>query len=79
MTQLHVRKVVLILNEELAAVLAHVDSHVGYDVFEVAFRELRVEMRVVLDVDLFEAHRLQDSLVNFDWFVLFTRQCVKLF
>jgi hypothetical protein len=42
--QFHVGKVVLVLNEELAAIFAHIDSHVCNKIFEVAARVLGIEV-----------------------------------
>ena len=47
MTQLHVCEFILILNEELATILTHVYCHVWYNVLEVPFRVVRVEVTVV--------------------------------
>ena len=70
MAKLHIRKFIFVLDEELAAILAHLDRHLWDKVFEVAFGILRVQMTVVLDVDFFKPHIAKDVLIYFDRLVL---------
>ena len=56
MTELHISKLVLVLNEETATVLAHSYGYVGNHVFVIAFRQVRAEVRHVLDKDFFKSH-----------------------
>ena len=63
-TAFHVRKLVLILDEEAAAVLAHGDGNVRHHVLEVALGEVRAEVGHVLDEDLLEAHRAHHVLAH---------------
>ena len=64
--QLHIRELILVLDEELAAILAHVDCHVRNDVLEVPLRVARVKVRVVHDVNFLEAEALKSKLVHLD-------------
>ena len=73
---LHVGKLILVLNKEAAAVLAHADGHVGNHVLEVPFRQVCAEVRHVLDKDLFEAHRLHDISTDANWLVILWRNLV---
>jgi hypothetical protein len=70
MAKLHIRKFIFVLDEELAAILAHLDRHLWDEVFKVAFGILRVQVAVVLDVDFFKPHIAQDVLIYFDRLVL---------
>ena len=69
-TAFHVRKLVLILDEEAAAVLAHGDGNVRHHVLEVALGEVRAEVGHVLDEDLLEAHRAHHVLAHAHWLVV---------
>jgi hypothetical protein len=42
--QFHVGEVVLVLNEELAAIFAHIDSHVCNEILEIAAWVLGIEV-----------------------------------
>lgn len=67
---LHVGKFILILNEELAAVVAHVDGNVRHDVLEVALGVVLIEVAVIQNVDFLVSERLKHKFIHFDWFVV---------
>ena len=53
---LHIRKLVLILDEELTTVVAHIYCNIWHYILEVPLRVVRVEVRVILNVHLLKAH-----------------------
>lgn len=69
-TALHVGKFILILDEELAAIVAHVYGDVGHDILEVALRVVLVEVAVIQNVDFFVSESLKHKFVDFNWFVV---------
>jgi len=52
MTQLHICKFVLILNEKLATIFAHIDCNIRHNIFEVTFWIIRIEVTIVQYVNL---------------------------
>lgn len=71
---LHVRKLVLVLNEEATAVFATADGHVRNHVFEVAFGHVRTEVTHVLHKDFFKADVLKHILSHYDRLVILRRE-----
>jgi len=67
---LHVSELVLVLNEEASAVLAHGDRHIWHHVFIVAFGQVWTEVIHFLDEDLLKAHAPHHFLVHLDWLVV---------
>ena len=64
MALLDVGKLILVLQEEVAAVLAHCDRYVWDHVFEVSAWQFRAVFGEVLDVDLLISHVHHHSLVD---------------
>ena len=71
MATFHVCKLVLILNEEAAAVVAHGDRHVGDHVLEIALRHVLAEVTHILNEDLLETHAPHDLFVHAHWLIVF--------
>ena len=69
-TLLDVGKLVLVLQEELAAPIAKRHCNVRDHVLKVLSGPLRAELRVVHDKNLFIAHALQGPFIHFDRSVL---------
>ena len=69
-TFLHVGKLVFILEEELAALVADGNCNIRHHVLEVLLWPLWTEHRVVYDENFLKPHALQYSLVHFYWLVL---------
>ena len=67
---LHIRELILVLDEESAAVLTHRDGNVRYHVLEVSLLHLWAEMRHVLNEDFLEAHTSHDLFVDNDWTIV---------
>ena len=59
---LHVRELILILDEEAAAVFTHRDGHIWNHVLEVPSWQVWTEVRHVLNEDFLEAHAPHDFL-----------------
>ena len=76
-SHLHINHLILILNKELTTVLTLINRYIRHDILEVAFRVVRVEMRVILNVYFFEPHIAQHVLVHFDRAVISTRLLVQ--
>lgn len=70
MPALHVCELVLILNEESGAVLAHSNRYIWHHVFIVAFGEIWTEVIHLLDKDFLEAHASHHFLIHIDWLVV---------
>merc|ERR1719272_1967340 len=66
MALLNVGELVLVLQEELAALLAHGNGHVGHHVLVELARQVGAKLGVIHDVNLLIPHVLHDSLVNLD-------------
>ena len=73
MTELHVSELVFVLNKEAATVLAHCDGYVGDHVFVIAFRQVRAEVRHVLNEDFFKSHRLHHVSTHQDRLIILRR------
>jgi hypothetical protein len=69
--QLHIRKLILVLNKEFTRIFAHLDRHVWHDVLEIPFGQVSVKVGQIPRVDFLVAHLTQHEFVNFDWFVVF--------
>lgn len=66
MALLDVGELVLVLQEEFAAMLAHGDGHVGHHILVKLARQVGAHLGVIHDVNLFVPHVLHDSLVDLD-------------
>jgi hypothetical protein len=73
MTTLHVSKFIFVKHEELVAVLAFKDCHVGHHILEVPLRVTRTEMSHINDQHLLESHVLHNVIVHRNRPVLFRR------
>jgi len=69
--ELHIRELILILNEEATAVLAHSNRHVWHHVLVVPFRQVRTKVIHVLNEDFLEAHASHYFLIDVDGLVVF--------
>ena len=67
---LHVCEFILILKEEFAALVTYGNCYIGYHILVVSPWPLRTELRVIYNIDFFIAHTLENSLINFNRFVL---------
>jgi len=70
MTELHVSELVFVLNKEATTVLAHCDGYVGDHVFVIPFRQVRAEVRHVLNEDFFKSHRLHHFSTHHDRLII---------
>lgn len=67
MSLLDVCKLILVLQEALAAALAHGDGHIRHHVLEEPSWLIGAELGVVHDEYLLVSHLLQHTLVHFNW------------
>ena len=73
---LHVCKLVLVLKEELTALIAHSYGHIRHHCLEESTRPLGAELRVVDNKDLLITHAFKDSFIYLHRLVLFRRHLI---
>ena len=64
MSVLHVGELVFVLDEEVLAILAHMDRHIWNHILEISLGRVSAVVAHILDEDLLPTHAAQDVLVN---------------